>query len=49
MKNDIKAVIEELLCYAGRNLDMYEEDYIIRRNNLLDLFKVDSPADAPAT
>ena len=49
MKNDIKVVIEELLCYAGRNLDMYEEDYILRRNNLLDLFKVDSPADAPAT
>lgn len=49
MKNDIKVVIEELLCYAGRNLDMYVEDYILRRNNLLDLFKVDSPADAPAT
>ena len=34
MTNDIKVVIEELLFYAGKNLDMYEEDYILRRNNL---------------
>lgn len=47
MTNDIKVVIEELLFYAGKNLDMYEEDYILRRNNLLDLLKVDAPADAP--
>ena len=47
MTNDIKVVIEELLFYAGKNLDMYEEDYILRRNNLLDLLKVDAPAEAP--
>lgn len=49
MKNNIKNVIEELLLYATDNLDMFYEDCIYKRNELLDLFKLDSPSDEAVT
>lgn len=45
MDKKIKNAVEELLAYAVKNLDMYEEDIIFCRNQLLDALHLDSPAD----
>ncbi|MEG2454546.1 MAG: galactose-1-phosphate uridylyltransferase, partial [Clostridia bacterium] len=45
MDNKIAQVIEELLYYAGQNLDFYYENTTFCRNQLLDLLKVDEPAE----
>ena len=47
MNTEIKLTVEELLLYAADKLDLREEDTIYIRNQLLDLLKLDSPADAP--
>lgn len=44
----ISFAVEELLLYAAKNLDMYEEDLFYRRNQLLDLLRLDAPAEKPA-
>ena len=47
-QKDLKEKLQQLVLYAQKNLSLKDADVFYTQNTLLDLFKLDAPAD-PAT